>query len=862
MPQDIHNLVTPGGDLVGVAPEQLEAALAQGYTQPTQEDITSYKYGDAGNQVKAGLEGAVKGLTLGLSTGIERSLGVKKKDIEGREQANPITSMVGQVAGFIPTSALVPELGLVKGSSLLAQSGRMAAKQALETAIFQGEDEVSKAYLGDPAQSAQSIISNMGMAAAMGGGLGGLTPSVWKLAKEAKLSKFLEVLKDKVDTTAEAQMAHGLGAEAGVELSPTMAGAMASTEASRSAQVLKEAESFAGKAYRKEEQGLYDQLSEQAEQVLGKRAATTELHLSEAEQGEAIKKALTTELKAQLDPLSSSFEQLSEKFKLKALPESFKDDLAERLHNMSIEGGHTLSKDSPGLKEINRIVKDLPNLVTVEDLRKYQTIARENLYAADVPGLSRGVGKILREAEDRVMGSVLGKEGPELVAQHTASREGYKGLMDRVEALNERLHVGKFHGPGSFIKAVEEMTPEALGRRLASGKDSQLLSLVSEHFPETAQAVKGVLSDALLSKSASKLQDKVHIGDLGRALAKMSPEAKEFAFGAEGLKKLEKIVELGGKIPKNGNPSGTASMADRLSRHTLGGLGAIIGGGHGFILGELASLLKRELPDQGRLALLKALGSDLPPSANALKATAEAIHHAHEAERVLDRAAARVMSGASDVLPHSLIPSLKDQAFIDKMVQQSVVNPNTFMQNNEDLNHYSPDQQMEAIATMQRAAAYLASIRPHNDKHAPLDPRMPLSSSQKGDYKRQVMNVAQPLMILKHLKDGTIIPADINTAKAVYPNFTDKMIQKLLKQTLDPKVKSKTPYKVKQGLSLMLGRPLDSSISPQWASMNPTLQAPPQQRNGGAPRGLKKALDKLPQQDQTASQANEKDKKA
>lgn len=866
MEDNTINLVTPQGELVGVDPSQQEAALAQGYTQATPEDVTAYKYSTPEQQVKAGLEGAAKGATLGISTGIERSLGVKKSAIKAREENNPVTSRVGQLGGFLAASPLIPELGIAKGASLAAQSGRMAVKQALETAIYQGGDEVSKAYLSDPAQSAQSIISNLGMAAVMGGALGALTPPLWKAASEAKLSRILNVLKDKADSSAEAQALKGLGQEAGVDLSPAMAGAMSGPEAGRSAQTLGAADSNAGKAFRGEQQDLFNQLGAQAEQVFGKTAKEAG-NLSEYEQGEWVKKQLTSELKSQIDPLSEKFDKISERFKQKTLPDGFKDDLAESLGQLAIREGHSLSKDSVGLKEINRIVKDLPNLHTLEDLRKYQSIARQNIASAQIPGLSKQVGTVLRDAEDGALRSILAEKAPELIGKHQAAREGYKSLMDRLDALNDRLHVGRYHGPSSFISAVKEMTPETLAKRLSSAKDAELLKLISADFPQTAQAVREQLSDSILSKSASKLQDKVHLGDLGRHLDKMSPEMKNFVFGEDGVKRLESLVELARKVPKNGNPSGTASMIDRLTKGHYGGIGAILGlsvghGPAGFVLGKLAQLAGRELPDQGRLAMLRVLGSDMPASASGFKATVEALNHAHKAEDALNKAAKAVIRGTGDVLPNSLIPSHKDQAFIDHMVQRSQQDPTVFAHDNEDIQHYSPDHQMEAVATMQRASMFLASIRPHNDKHAPFDPKMPLSASQKADYKRQVANIAQPMLILKHLKHGTIIPADINAVRSVYPQLYDKMTQKLMAESIDPKHKNTIPYHTKQGLSLMLGRPLDSSITPQW---NPTQSSPstqPQQSNLGHSRGSKQALNKLPSLDQTASQANEIDKKA
>lgn len=181
------------------------------------------KYGTLGQQVVTGLEGAAAAATFGLSTGLEKAFGVKPEDIRGRREENPWWHAGGQGAGIVATS-LIPGLGAASAGKALGSAGTAAAKLgmagegiaavasreamrgAVETALFQTGDEVSKLLSEDPNQSFQSAAVSVGLAGVLGAGtgaaLGAISPA-WKAVEETKVGKFIDDFKARANDLLE-----------------------------------------------------------------------------------------------------------------------------------------------------------------------------------------------------------------------------------------------------------------------------------------------------------------------------------------------------------------------------------------------------------------------------------------------------------------------------------------------------------------------------------------------------------------------------------------------------------------------------------------------------------------------------------
>ena len=94
--------------------------------------------------------------------------------------------------------AIADKLGIVAGESLASKIGAGAAKTAIDQMLFAGSDETSRMILQDPSQTAESAISNIGLASVLGGALGTVSP-LWSAAMGNKAARIIEDFKSRIN---------------------------------------------------------------------------------------------------------------------------------------------------------------------------------------------------------------------------------------------------------------------------------------------------------------------------------------------------------------------------------------------------------------------------------------------------------------------------------------------------------------------------------------------------------------------------------------------------------------------------------------------------------------------------------------
>ena len=225
-------LIAPTGEVIPAKPEDVPALAQAGYVPASEEQGKNYvlqkKYGGVGSGVGAFVEGALQTGTFGISTAVERGLGVPAEDISGREEAHGTLHTLGSLATvaatLIPsggTSALaegaartapsliakvgehaaelLPE-GLGEGAGLAGRLGAKALKGAVsagtEGALYGASHVVHEMALGDPNLTAQSAMEEVGLSALLGGAVGGGTGVLGGLVKEAAGSELAQKLVD------------------------------------------------------------------------------------------------------------------------------------------------------------------------------------------------------------------------------------------------------------------------------------------------------------------------------------------------------------------------------------------------------------------------------------------------------------------------------------------------------------------------------------------------------------------------------------------------------------------------------------------------------------------------------------------
>lgn len=245
----MEDSLPPGFSLdqpVASAPDQ-----SGGDALPPGFQLDENRFGTLGQQALTIGEGVAKGVAGPLATGAEALLskagvpGLSPSEQAGRESENPILSGASEALGFVGPgiatgglSALAraglkaPEAARLAGkaiesysqSGVLSKIGSLAEKMApsfgiggqgagivskigsgvvrgvAENAAFQMGDETSKLINGDPSASVETAIPHIGMAALIGGSLGGgagAVSSLWKATLGKETGKVLDAIATK-----------------------------------------------------------------------------------------------------------------------------------------------------------------------------------------------------------------------------------------------------------------------------------------------------------------------------------------------------------------------------------------------------------------------------------------------------------------------------------------------------------------------------------------------------------------------------------------------------------------------------------------------------------------------------------------
>lgn len=135
-----------------------------------------------------------------------------------------------------------------------------------------------------------------------------------------------------------------------------------------------------------------------------------------------------------------------------------------------------------------------------------------------------------------------------------------------------------------------------------------------------------------------------------------------------------------------------------------------------------------------------------------------------------------------------------------------------------------PDHSAALGAKAATASDYFDAIKPKQALPGPLDPVVPPDKMAEQNYNRQLGIAERPLSILAKVRDGTIIPSDLQTLSTLYPNLAQSIQSQAFEALVSAKTNgTKIPYKHKMGLSFLLGQPLDATMT--QSAMQAIMQA-------------------------------------
>lgn len=285
-----------------------------------------------------------------------------------------------------------------------------------------------------------------------------------------------------------------------------------------------------------------------------------------------------------------------------------------------------------------------------------------------------------------------------------------------------------------------------------------------------------------------------------------APEIPSMSNVSEALKKPSAGTRLGNawydKVGKNAAGESLGAGIGALAGHAVfPGIGTIAGGYLGkTLLGPpLGAVIKPVLESAASSAAFKqAIGF----GENVLKG-----------DGIIKKAAKGIFDG-SFVIPPGIFPDKEKTEELDKHLKDYSMNPKKLLDVSGSLGHYMPNHAAAFAATAQKAVNIADMARPHNPQMNPLDAKIPLSNQQKSEWNRSLEIMQQPLMAMKHIKDGDLLPKDVAIMHGLYPDTYTKISQHLHNEMIEHISKGENvPYKLRQSLSIFFGQPLDSTFT-------------------------------------------------
>lgn len=895
-----------------------QSGIPEGAIPVDQFESQEDKYGTPGQQAIAGLEGIGKGVIGPVAPALEKAFGVDPEAIRGREEANPWTHGIGQGVGLVApailtmgasaeakalagmatlpgimgkagtAAQLMTGLGAAEaGASLGFKIGAAAVGQAAEMAVFQGSDEVAKMVLNDPTASAESAIANVGLAAALGAGLGGAGSAawngavspLWKATAGPKVEQALSSFKDYLEggKLLLPEQIENATKELGIEVSGATKAAMSGN--AKYAQAFNELREAQNPSVIADLKNINQMTSESVMKSLKLDPADIEVY-SENEAGKDLKNAFLKEYKDKYGPVSDALEKRN----AEAVHISVPDDAKLDLYGKMLERGMAkVGTDSPAYKLYseygNRLLaKDTigqMDMLKTEIYNSAKSLVKDNnekMALHDIGSMIKDFqeSQIDRAASKGLTKSAFEKSGADIIAERQAANQGYAKFSQMSDDLSKHIGMGEFRGYKSLIdKMSDKKSAEQLLNAFSPKGDADLIPFLKEHFPETLEHVrqnelKKILKPAILSAkdempvNIKKLNDIIEKGLAGQK------EYIDFALPKGALEKIQAAGTLTNAIPAM-KSSGTAGWMSKLYSKMPASVMASVAWltGHGplagLVGGHFAQVLGRDAPDAIKLALLRFVAADQPIKSEGFKAMVDFLHATYKGENAIAKASANVLRPGVQVISTSQMPTKVDIMKLDKMVAKIQARPEILMQSaqNDHVGHYMPKQQTALTQTTAQAIKYLDTLKPQPYQASPLDKPVEPSPIAVARYHRALTIAQEPMVVLQHVKDGTVQVNDLVDLKSMYPAVYQKMAQNLTNEISNAQANDvPIPYHTKIGMSLFLGQPLDSSMTPASIMAAQPKPKPLQPMQGPKKQGSPSKMGKNIKSYQTPDQAS------
>lgn len=507
------------------------------------------------------------------------------------------------------------------------------------------------------------------------------------------------------------------------------------------------------------------------------------------------------------------------------------------VHNMYSEVGGANGLTSQVLEKImpkmsDNIAQQVPS--TISSLEKIATDmeARPFKYGTRIPGL-------IREGIDDFKTATEGTQDPGVIfdALNTLKRE-----FDSNIPKNLGPHLDNFQALKLLSSATGDirqglMNPEIWGDGVANFQ-KEINSAWHDVITPVKQIEKKFFSDV---GNESVINSKSFSGYMNENGKVTSPSIRQQIMGkfADAVEKFSNVTDgayqkIGAENPfepiglsaireSMGKPSVMSQLADAWHDKIAGSaLGNALGGLGGAALGHATGVPGAGLGGSylGKWVLGPIFGAIIKPLMDKgvnLPATKAALAYAKSVlsgNDALMNGVANIFKSGAMTIPSHLLPNSDQLDELDKRLKDFKTNPLLLMNSGSTLGKMMPSHAQALAQTAAVASNYLNGMRPVEQKNSPLDSPIPISKAQKYSFNRNLSIAQQPLAILDHIKNGTLLPQDIQTLKTIYPSYYSKMSQEVMNAMTDHLSKGGSmSSQLKQSVSQFVGQPLDSTLT-------------------------------------------------
>ena len=849
--------------------------------------VKQEKYGTPSQLVKTAVEGAGRGLTLGGSDYLLQLAGENPEDIRGRMEANPGVSFTGDLIGGAASGKAF--LSPLAGAVGLSGIGAAAA----EGAVFGSGNVVSDEALGDTKINAQKILTDIGIGAAFGGGLGlvgrglGALGALKKGAAEGAESVAAKVGDDLI--SAEGALTKGSGKppivdapiEAKTGISPTSlediqarvkeAGYRGETiempeksalqdatnrvellnpvhplqveslDSQSSRDLYKTAREMAGKegeALRNYEALQKQELTKRTANVVDELVGDGKKAISDATEGgkEAIKE-FTDHYNAEKESLKPLFKTL------KAVEIPSEQHLPGLLGSWSkVIPGVADAFDTAGTK-----IKLKPYDSSMSIAKSTYSAVKEAVKALNSKKSQTFEGLWnIRKNLDQNINIMESGEGPAQIRSLKASMMDY--LQSQLEKTPTDINVRDTFRRYAINEQQREVIHKAFGASVGSQEFGQLSKVKPELISDkvfrdtaTTQAAKNILSDKafkkILANHLAEQMEKVTVdgnfssNKFGTYLKKNSDVLNEaFRDNPEVLQKIKDYNTISRVLPDS------KSINPSGTAKTLWGI-----------------LKAHSIPEMIANAKeygAEKLGENLLHRQinNSLKGVQESNAKMNAIQRIIKKTDEKMSSGVKAIFNSSSRSSVKSgltsglteltlSQYREKAEQIRMIANNEYAMmnhldnNTADLYKVAPNITGQINNSLVAAAQFLNSKMPSPKAQMALSHEFVPTPAQLSKFNKYYSVVNNPLIVLDQVKNKTLTTESLEAIQAVHPDLYNDMKTKIL-DSFDSKKAKSLDYGTKISLAKFMGEPLDEHMLPQVAlGYQASLSGPDLSRN-------------------------------